>query len=205
MSVEHIEVLVEEPSMEAFLNLLLPRILGDTSFAVHAYRCKQELLNLLPQRLNGYKKWLPENSRIIVIVDRDNDDCHQLKARLEQIASNAGFSTRSASRGITWNVVNRLAIEELESWYFGEWEAVQMAFPRVPRTVPSRAKYRDSDSIAGGTWEAFERILQRAGYFKSGLRKIETAKAVAKHMIPERNRSHSFQVLFNTFKEFGSG
>ena len=35
MSVEHVEVLVEEPSAEAALRLLLPRILGAMSFQVY--------------------------------------------------------------------------------------------------------------------------------------------------------------------------
>jgi hypothetical protein len=39
-------------------------------------------------------------------------------------------------------------------------------YPRVSKSTPERAKYRDPDAIAGGTWEAFERILQNAGYFK---------------------------------------
>ena len=51
MSVEHVEVLVEEPSMEAALSLLLPRLLGDLSFAVYSHQCKEELLARLPGRL----------------------------------------------------------------------------------------------------------------------------------------------------------
>jgi hypothetical protein len=37
MTVEHVELLVEEPSMEAALRLLLPRILGELSFEVYPY------------------------------------------------------------------------------------------------------------------------------------------------------------------------
>jgi hypothetical protein len=55
--------------------------------------------------------------------------------------------------------------------------------------------YRDPDSIAGGTWEALERVLKSAGYFRTGLRKIELARSVAKHMDPQRNRSRSFRAF----------
>ena len=92
-------------------------------------------------------------------------------------------------------MVNRVAIEELEAWYFGEWEAVRGAYPRVSRTVPQQARYRDPDAIRGGTWEAFERVLQRRGYFKTGLRKLEAARQVAAHFDPDRSRSHSFEKL----------
>lgn len=40
--------------------------------------------------------------------------------------------------------------------------------------------------------EAFERVLQRGGYFRTGLRKIEAARAIAPYIDPGRNRSRSF-------------
>ncbi len=203
MTIEHLEVLVEEPSMEAALRLLLPRLLGATTFAIYVHQCKNDLLSRLQQRLRGYAAWLPEGWRILVVVDRDDDDCHQLKARLEAMAAEAGLTTRSADP-LSFQVVNRLAIEELEAWYFGDWQAVRAAYPRVPATIPRQARYRDPDDIAGGTWEAFERVLRRAGYFTGGLRKIEAAREIAAHMEPARNRSRSFQVVRDVLEELGA-
>ncbi|MDX9722323.1 MAG: DUF4276 family protein [Myxococcota bacterium] len=193
MTVAHVEVLVEEPSAEAALRLLLPRILGDATFAVYPHTCKDELLQRLPERLRGYASWLPKDWRVFVLVDRDDDDCRELKARLEKLAHDAGMKTRS--RGGAIQVVNRLAIEELEAWFFGDWEAVRAAFPKVNGNVPKQAQYRVPDAIRGGTWEAFERVLKSAGYFQTGLRKIEAARAVAAYMEPQRNTSASFQAL----------
>jgi hypothetical protein len=65
----------------------------------------------------------------------------------------------------------------------------------MPDTLPKRAGFRDPDAIAGGTWEALERELQRRGYFKQGLRKMELAREVAARMDPTRNRSASFNCL----------
>ena len=98
MTVEHVEVLVEEPSMEAALRVLLPRILQGVSSAIRQHQCKDELLARLPERLRGYASWLPQTSRIMVLIDRDNSDCRELKARLEQMAREAGLATRSAPR-----------------------------------------------------------------------------------------------------------
>lgn len=201
MSVDHLEVLVEEPSMEAALRLLLGKMIGDISFEIYSYQCKDELLTRLPERLRGYAKWIPATCRIVVVVDRDEEDCHKLKARLEKMANDAGLPTRSTAGNKPYVVVNRLVIEELEAWFFGDWEAVRMAYPRVPAKIPSKAKYRDSDAVAGGTWEAFERVLQSAGYFKTGLRKIEAARAISEYMDPGRNRSRSFQVLYRSLAE----
>ena len=49
MAVSHVEVLVEEPSMEAALRLLLPRLLGAVSFAVHVHQGKYDLIDKLPE------------------------------------------------------------------------------------------------------------------------------------------------------------
>jgi hypothetical protein len=189
----HVELLVEEPSMEAFLRALLPRLLPqDKTFEVHPFQGKLDLLHRLAARLRGYVKWLPEDWRIVVVVDRDDDDCRQLKQRLEEIATNAGVRTRTGASGAPWQLVNRIAIEELEAWYFGDWEAVRSVYRRVSSNVPLQQKYRDPDAIAGGTWEAFERITKRHGYFKQGLRKIEAARALGGLIDIHRNRSASF-------------
>jgi hypothetical protein len=193
--VDHVEVLVEEPSMEVALRELLPRIIGDMSFQIYPFQSKQDLLGKLSNRLKGYSSWLPENYRVVVIVDRDNDDCVVLKTSLEQAASEAGLITRSRSVTPTYQVVNRIAIEELEAWFFGDWHAVCEAYPKMNPYIRSKQPFRHSDQIAGGTWEALQRLLQRAGYYKAGMPKIETAQTIAKCMNPDRNQSQSFQCL----------
>jgi len=196
MKAEHLEILVEEPSMEAFLRELLPRLLGDrASFEIYPYQCKDDLLNKLPARLEGYSNFLPDNWRIVVVVDRDDDVCESLKNRMEKMVAAAGLKSRKGRAGKTWQVANRIAIEELEAWYFGDWEAVRQVYARVKRTIPSVAQYRDPDAIAGGTWEAFERLLKKSGYFRNGLRKTEAARVLGKHIEPDHNRSRSFQVF----------
>ncbi len=193
MTASHLEVLTEEQSMEAFLGSLLPRLLpADATFRIRSFRGKNQLLKELPSRLRAYAKWIPDNYRIVVLIDRDNSDCHDLKRNLEAEAAKAGLPTRSRPRGGAWRVVNRVAIEELEAWYFGDWDAVRAAYPRASAAVPGRAAYRFPDAIRGGTWEAFERVMKKHGYFRQGLRKVEAARAIAPHIDPERNASPSF-------------
>lgn len=194
-------VFVEEYSMEAALNVLLPKLLGDIEFQIIRFQCKDDLLKRLPERLRGYAGWLPDGWRILVLVDQDDDDCRQLKQRLDAMAHAAGLRTRAKLRsGERFQVANRIAIEELEAWFFGDWEAVRTAYPRVPANVPQKSAYRDPDRISGGTWEAIERVLRQAGYFKTGLRKIELARSVAVHMDIERNGSRSFQAFAGVVK-----
>ena len=193
---EKLILLVEEYSMEAALEQLLPRLLGEVEFQILRFQCKADLLKRAPARLKGYADWLPDDWTILVLVDRDDDDCVVLKEKLEKIAAAASLKTKTnAGAGRRFQVVNRIAVEELEAWFFGDWEAVRNAYPRVPVTIPEKVAYRDPDSIAGGTWEALERVLKSAGYFRTGLRKIELARSVAKHMDPQRNRSRSFRAF----------
>ena len=189
-------VLVEEPSMEMALEQLLPRMLAWADFQIIRFQCKDDLLKNLPDRLRGYSQWLPANWVILVLVDRDDDDCRVLKQAMEKMAEDARLLSKTlAGHGQPFQVANRIAVEELEAWFFGDWTAVQAAYPRVSASQVSKQSFRDPDAVLGGTWEALERVLKKAGYFKTGLRKMECAKQVAQHMEPARNASRSFQAF----------
>jgi hypothetical protein len=191
---EKLIVMVEEPSMEAALELLLPKMLGNIEFQIIRFQCKDDLLKHLPSRLSGYQSWLPPSWAIVVLLDRDDDDCIVLKQQLENIAAHAGLTTKThAGSGNSFRVANRIAIEELEAWFFGDWSAVKTAYPRLSSNISQKSLYRDPDTIRGGTWEAFERELKRSGYFKTGLRKLECARDIAPHMDVVGNTSRSFQ------------
>jgi hypothetical protein len=202
MRAEHFEFLVEEPSAEAFLTEVLPRVLGDEiTFQIHVYQGKTDLLAQLQRRLRGYASWLPPTWRIVILIDRDQADCGVLKAQLEAAAAAANLSTRSTATGADWQVVSRLAIEELEAWYFGDWTSVVAAFPKASENTIRKAAYRHCDAIAGGTWEALERVLGKAGYFAGGLRKVEAARAIGERFDPGRCISPSFNCLRKALDE----
>jgi hypothetical protein len=191
----HIELLVEELSTEAAIRELLPKIVGSrATWATHPHQGKKDLLSKLPRRLKGYAKWLPDEWLIVVLIDEDRQDCRKLKQYLERTAKEARLATStSPGAGGRIQVVNRIAVEELEAWFFGDVDALSAAYPGVSPTLASKEKYRNPDTINGGTWEALERVLQKAGYFKGGLAKIEVARCVAKRMDPARNLSRSFR------------
>jgi hypothetical protein len=195
----HLEFLVEEASAKAALDNVVPRIVpAQVTFFVHPHDGKSDLLAKLPGRLHGYRSWMPADWRVIVLIDRDQPvaNCQRVKQELEDKATAAGLWTRAtAPPGQSFHVINRLAVEELEAWFFGDVPALVAAYPGISLHLGKQAKYRDPDAIAGGTWEALERVLQRAGYYSGGLPKIEVAARVSEHMDPDRNRSRSFQVF----------
>lgn len=191
---------VEEPSMkEALDNLLLSLLpLYRVDIRIIDHGSKKALLANVPDRLRGYAKWADPALRVIVLVDRDEDDCRALKANLEGAALVAGLTTKTAPGRLgEFQVVNRIVIEELEAWFLGDIEALADSYPGVPPTLARKAAFRDPDAIRGGTWEALSRVLKAAGHYGGSdrLPKIEVARRVSSKMVPSRNRSHSFKVF----------
>ena len=99
------------------IEAILPKILSDdVALNFHVFEGKHDLLKQLPTRLRGYRYWIPDDWRIMVLIDEDREDCLELKAKLELAASEAGFVTKTSTTSErNFRVVNRLAIEELES------------------------------------------------------------------------------------------
>jgi hypothetical protein len=122
----------------------------------------------------------------VVVLDEDRKDCVKLKSEILAMAEKAGLSS---------SLLCRIAVEELEAWFFGDVDALAAEYLGVPLTLTSRRGYRDPDKIAGGTWEALERVLQEAGHYPRGLEKIDAAGRIARRMNVENNASRSFQVF----------
>lgn len=189
----HVELLVEEESAAAAAEIIIPQLLPpDASFKIIRFQGKPDLLKQLPGRLRGYAALRYADLRLVVLVDRDDDDCVDLKKQVEATCFKAGIVTRTQNAN-RFVAVTCLAIEELEAWFFGDVPALTAAYPRVPASIGSRAAYRDPDRITGGTWQALERELQRVGYHRGGLAKITAAREIATKMNVDANTSASFR------------
>ena len=192
-----LEVLVKEPSAEEALRHLLPKLLRDRARArVINLGSKYKLLRVLGDRLAAYRTRIDngEALRIVVLVDRDADDCMRLKANLERLAAAAGLPTKSrpdANGRIV--VLNRIVIEELESWFIGDPAALQAAFPKLPAISATKGMFRNPDNIPGGTWEGLHRFLKKHGIYRNSYPKIEAARRIAPCLDISRNRSTSFR------------
>lgn len=197
----HIKFFLEEPSAEEALRCILPKIFSpDVICIFHAFEGKDDMLEELPKHLKGHQ-WIPDNWRIVVLIDEDRRDCHELKAILEKAAHDAGFVTKSStSTDKDFQVVNRIAIEELEAWFFGDIEAMRAAYPKITKNLQFKAKYRNPDAFQGGTSEALSDLLIQRKYFTGRIHKPTVAQNIAQHMEPNRNRSKSFQVFIDGLK-----
>ncbi|WP_333411023.1 DUF4276 family protein [Microcoleus sp. T2B6] len=203
MRILHLELLVEEASLESALTQLLPKIVPSTvSSKIHAFRGKPDLLANLPNRLKGYQAWLPPDWKIVILIDEDREDCLKLKQQLEIMAISSGLITKSScQKDKSFQVLNRIVVEELEAWFFGDVEAIRQAYPKVSPNLANQKKYREPDAIKGGTAEALERVLRNAGYHQGGLEKYKASSEISKYMNPESNLSKSFKVFYQGLLE----
>ena len=128
----HLEVFVGEPSAKEALDRILPRILGlEHTYEVHPFRDKQEALREIPKRLRAYARWIPEDWRVVVLVDEDREDCKALKRRLVQGAVAAGLADRVLA-GLPW-----------KSWRRGSsgmWRRSGRSTPGSPRPCTRRLR-----------------------------------------------------------------
>ncbi|MFM6253834.1 MAG: DUF4276 family protein [Dolichospermum sp.] len=184
----HIEFLVEEASTEIALNLIVPKIIGNIhTFKIHNFQSKDRLLKRLPERMKAYDNFIPDDWRIVILVDEDRSDCQELKKKLY----NASSVVTQKKGNI---VLHRIVVEELESWFIGDVAAIRTEYEKIPASLSQQAKFRDPDTIKGGTWEELDKILKRYGY-ETGLQKMDFAQKVSPHMDVENNQSRSFQVF----------
>lgn len=204
----HIEVLVEDSSGEKLLQTLLPKLLGvqdsPHSWRLHSYKgigrvpkglsiavdpAKRMLLDNLPRLLAGYGK-TPGIDAVVVVLDSDRRNCRDFLTELQAIASGCNPAPHT---------LFRLAIEEMEAWYFGDQTALLQAYPRAKREVLSRYQ---QDSVCE-TWELLAdavyaggaAAIKKTGWPLPGQVKHEWAERIGPLLEPDRNVSPSFGKL----------
>ncbi len=206
----HFEVLVEDASGSIAVQTLLEKILSPSTlnhtYKVHSYKGighipknlkavadpqQRILLDRLPRILQGYGRSLQYvETVVLVVVDLDHRDCKRFKKEMLTVLN--GCNPKPTA-------LFRIAIEELEAWYFGDIQALKKAYPRARDNVISGY---DQDSICG-TWEKLADAvypggsskLRTFGYPVVGATKCEWAEKISSHMVVDSNTSKSFQVF----------
>lgn len=177
--IEHLVFFLEEPSAEDFLAGLLPTIMPpEVELHFLVFEGKQDLEKQLVRRM---KHWRRPNSRFIVMRDQDSGDGPMIKQRLRDLCAEAGRP----------DAIVRIACRELEAFFIGDWRAVAIAFGRPALATHERsAKFRTPDAL-GAPSNEMKRLIP-------SYQKRDGARRITPHLVPERNRSNSFQVLYRT-------
>ena len=169
--------LLEEPSMQALLEGLLPRFFPDVSFLCVPHAGKADLERSIRDTL---RNWKTPGDRFVVVRDSDGADCVEVKRRIVQLCHD----------GRREDTLVRVVCQELESWYLGDPDAMAIAFgDNSLRSIRGKSRFRQPDSIAKPSHHV-ERLV-------GGYGKIQGARLMAQHLTRQGNRSHSFEVFIN--------
>lgn len=212
----HFEVLVEDISGKAALEILLPKILeAENSFRIHSYKgigsipkdlkpksdpIKRILLNQLPKLIQGYGKTLSSFPAVLIIVcDLDARDKNLFLKELNDCLE------KCEAKPETYFC---LAIEEGEAWLLGDIHAIKAAYPKAKDAVLNSYV---NDSICG-TWEKLadaifpggSKKLASMGWQVIGKEKSDWATKISPHMNVENNHSPSFCFLRDTLSSIAS-
>lgn len=177
--------LLEEPSMKHLLDELLPRILPDgVVFQTIPHNGKRDLEKSIPRKLRGWNE--PGDVRFVILHDQDTKDCVVLKRELLQLCS-----------GANKRVLVRISCQEMESWYFGDVNALSNAYnnPRLAE-LSSKKKFRIPDAIPSPKEELYRLIPDHE--------QIAGAKLIAPYMDIENNTSISFKYFVSGVRRFAT-
>jgi len=177
-----IEILTEEPSMEHFLRVLLPKILPedyelDVTCFIRPHEGKSDLKKSIPRKLKAYPHF-EHPIKVLIVHDQDSNDCQKLKNDLQALCSPS-----------TIPVVIRIACRELENWYLGDFKAIEAVYPKVRADkFENKAKYRVPDDLHGS--DEMERLVD-------DFSKSYASREIPKHMNLNSNNSYSFNQLLS--------
>jgi Domain of unknown function (DUF4276) len=139
------------------------------------------LLDQLPSKLRVYAKNLPKHAVVVVIVDVDDTRCVDLLKDLNAMLQSLQDKPQ---------VLFRLAIEEMESWFIADANALRSAYPgRLKKAV---LRGIEPDDIVGA-WEVLASAL---GFDKASAGpgvKLEWAEKISPHLNLDSPRSPSLR------------
>lgn len=184
-----IEILVEEPSMKEFLNILLPTILDNDwilneNYFIRSFEGKSDLQKNIPSKVKLLSNWNHEAAGVVIMQDQDSSDCKTLKKKLLDICDQNGDCPKLV----------RIVCRELESWYIGDFLAVNKAYPSFKhQNYSNKSKFRVPDNC-----NAFDELKKILPEFQ----KVGGAKKIAPFITIDANKSESFQQTINGLKRF---
>lgn len=171
--------LLEEKSMKYFLDGILPKILPEkVDFLTIPHEGKSDLKRSLRAKLQG---WTEPNVKFVVVQDQDSNDCKRLKQELMDLCAETDRE-----------VLIRIACHELEAWYFGDLNAVSLAYGKNLADLKVKKKYRIPDEIVNPK-EELQRYLPEH-------QQIEGARRIAPYIDIANNSSTSFQIFISGIK-----
>ena len=208
----HFEILAEGQSERTALEPLLTKILGGYrdphTWRIHKHRGvgvlptdpalrpdprNPSLLHNLPSKLRAYAKSLGGDEVVIVLLDLDDrPDCRAFKQELANLLALCNPIPRCKFR---------IAIEELEAWYFGDRLALVAAYPLADVEVLD-TYVQDSQC---GTWEKLADAIFPGGHValkaKGRNQCLEQKRLWARDICPRMDIGNNESPSFKSFRD----
>lgn len=207
----HFQFLIEDPSGEALVKLLMEKVKreypdittdykgfhGLGGFSKKKGTAKEmktgKLLSDLAIYLDGFNKTFRgvEGYPVVlfIVLDNDDNDPDEFMEKLQGVAQ---------EKHVTIDHVFSLAIEEMEAWLLGDEAALFAAYPKAKRNI---FQSYVQDSICG-TWEKLADVVypgvsiqikkDNPSYMGIGKMKMEWATNIGAKMDLRNNASPSF-------------
>lgn len=190
-----IEVLVEGTSDEPAIREVLTRrfaLIEDHHFKIRPHVGRgnlphkilknpglhnRSLLYQLPAKLKGFSTWFTKQQWVLVVVDADDTPLEELLHDLQTMLQKLPKAPR---------VLFRIAVEETESWFIADINAVKKAYPKSNISALKKIK---PDAICGA-WEKLAEAIHAKGKDKTAW-----AEAISPHLDLDTPYSPSFQKL----------
>jgi len=177
--------LLEEPSMAAVLEVLLPKILPDNVyFQLVPHEGKSDLDRSIPKKLRA---WRAPGVYFVIVRDRESAECKNLKRHLLALCQAGGRP----------DSLVRIVCPSLEAWFLGDLQAVERAFQLNGLTTKSRLKRFTNPDHFDNAPDELKRMIKH-------YRKLGGARTIAPHLDPANNRSHSYGVFRDGVLRFAS-
>lgn len=204
----HFEILVEDRSGKAALEIIIPKILNEQhTFKIHSYKGigrippglekssdpkKRILLDRLPRLIQGFGKtfssYPPDYSAaLIVICDLDRRCLKDFRKELFDCVGRCQ---------VKLTICFCIAIEEGEAWYLGDIKAIKTAYPKAKDAILN-AYVNDEicdtwEKLADALYKGGSKSLSKQGYQAIGKEKTAWAMNISLHLDVENNQSPSF-------------
>lgn len=155
-----------------------PERIHGVDWHIISFQGKADLKRRMAEKMRAWNYGAPH---FVILRDNDGANCRALKEKIRV----------DAEKGKKPHHI-RIVCQELESWFVGDLDAVARAYPN--RHIRANVgKYRDPDRLKNASQELARLVGERG--------KVGRAERIAQHMQPNRNRSVSFRVAYQTFAD----
>lgn len=170
-----IVVMVEEESMQIIAHSVAQKLGLSENTVVLCHQGKSDLEASISRKLRAWRH--PDRVRFIICRDNDGADCKLLKDKLDLLAKNQAHHEYKI----------RIVMNELESWYLGDLDALETAGvikPGEAAKLQGKRKFRSPEKLTNAKQE-FLRLVSTKGQTK-------LASTIGPHLGLNSNRTFSF-------------